>query len=44
MEDKCDDYEVDCGDSGCDADQYCDKWFKNPNLGVTSFDNILLSK
>ena len=43
LDDWCDEGEINCGDSGCDDDQYCWEWYANPNMGVTAFDNIFLS-
>jgi voltage-dependent calcium channel L type alpha-1D len=39
----CEEGELDCGNSGCESDQYCWTGPENPNYGVTSFDNIFAS-
>lgn len=40
LDPKCAKYQVNCGNSGCDENQYCWNSGTNPNQGGTSFDNI----
>jgi hypothetical protein len=39
----CAEFNVNCGNTGCDVNQYCWNSFKNPYQGLISFDNTLLS-
>lgn len=36
----CKEFELNCGNSGCDLNQYCWNTNLNPTQGITSFDNI----
>ena len=39
----CNEFQINCGNSGCDINEYCWNSAINPNQGVTSFDNIFTS-
>lgn len=43
LDTNCKEFDLNCGASGCEIDQYCWNSAKNMNRGVTSFDNIFVS-